>query len=209
MSSTFYSGPQWEQSSGPIITRDFHFDDLWPVGVDGDCAGGDKDLLEDGLHPVVAIGPNDANGNKAGRPHNLTGVVIACTDDAELAQVNVAEKVVARNYVANNTAYSSTTPITPDQSMAIGEPVWVDDSSGLPTGVTLSRSPINEENEANPLAGYLYYCQDELKNFAVGGPNRTAVWPKVDETGVVTYAVYCIMLTNDYGTSDLDVHKLG
>lgn len=209
MSTTFYSGPQWEQSSGPIITRDYHFDDLWPIGAHGDCAGGAKDDLEDGLHPVVAIGPNAANGDKTGRPGNLTGVVIACTDDAELAQVNVADKAIVRSYVANNTTYSGTTPITPDASMAIGEQVWVDDSSGLPTGVTLSRSPINEEQEANPLAGYLHYCQDEMQDYLVGGPNRTAVWPKEDDSGDVTYIEYCVMLVNDYGTSDLDVHELG
>jgi hypothetical protein len=202
MPDEFYSGPASEGSSGPIITRAYHFDDLWPVGAHGDDDGGAKDDLQDGLHPVVAIGPNAAGGTKSFRPINITGVVTSCNDDAEIAQVNVAPKVVVRNYVANIDEYSGGALSTYLTSMQIGRPVYVDDSSVLSTGVTLSTSPVNDDGAANPLAGYLYYCQDEMLDSGIGGPNASAVWPKIVANELVEDE-YCIMLVNDHGVSGL------
>lgn len=207
MSNYFYGYTEeadWQQSSGPIISRDYHVSDLWPVGAHGARDGSAKDLLEDGLHPVVAIGPNTAQGVKANRPINLTGVVIAVTEDdvtgnlEHIVEVNLAEKVVVRNYVANITSYSVGSPIF-TTSVDIGAPVYVDDSPDLSTGVTLSFSPLNDADAANPLAGYIYYCQDEFVNFFVGGPNVDAHYPRtVDAT--LDEEIYCVILTNDYGT---------
>ena len=211
MSNYFYGETveaHWEQSSGPIITRDYHVSDLWPVGAHGDRAGGAKDLLEDGLHPVVAIGPNTVEGVKANRPRNLTGVVISVTEDnvtgdlEHIVQVNLADKVVVRNYVANITSYSAGSPVF-TTSVDIGDPVYVDDSPDLSAGVTLSFSPVNDDSDdPNPLAGYIYYCQDELVNFFLGGPNVDAQYPRTVD-GTLDEEVYCIMLVNDYGTSGL------
>ena len=197
MPASFKSGPDWECSSGPIITRDYASTDLWPINTHGDRAGGAKDTLEDGLHPVVAIGPNAANGTKSNRPRNLTGVVVSYNEDADIAQVNVAGKVCVKNYVANVTSYSGGDPVF-TTTMSIGTPVYVDDSPDLGLGVTLSLSPWNDANAPNPLAGYLHYCQDEYLNSGVGGPNATAVWPKT-VAGTLVEAEYCIILDDDYG----------
>jgi len=183
----FYSGSDYEQSSGPIISRQFAVGDLWPVGATGKNDASACDILADGLHPVVAVGP------KASRPVNLTGVVMTYTND-NLVELNLADKFVVRAHVANVTAY----PATFDTSMAIGEPVYVDDSHELGDGCTLSRSPHNSHGEHNPLAGYLYYCQDEFYDSGVGGANAAAVWPKV-LTNELHENEYCIMLVNDFG----------
>lgn len=198
MPDEFMSGSDWEQSSGPIITRAYHWGDLWPIGEHGDDDGGAKDDLADGLHPVVAIGPNAADGTKAFRPVNLTGVVVSCNDDAEIAQINLAPKVVVRQPVANINEYSGGALSTYLTSMRIGQPVYVDDSSSLSTGTTLSTSAINDDGAANPLAGYLYYCQDEMLDSPVGGPNTSAVWPKTVADELVEDE-YCVILVNDNG----------
>lgn len=189
----FIAGSDYEQSSGPIISRQFAVTDLWPVGLHGKCDGSACDILEAGQHPVVAVGPNVANGTKSSRPVNLTGVVTSYTNDY-LVTLNLADKVVVRAYVANVTAY----PATFDTSMAIGEPVYVDDSHELGDGCTLSRSPHNSDGADNPLAGYLYYCQDEFYDRGVGGAGQTATWPKTVDNSLVE-AEYCVMLVNDYG----------
>ena len=196
MSATFKSGPDWECSSGPIVTRDFDASaDLWPEGVGGDAQGGDKDVLEEGMHPVFAI------GTKALRPKNLTGVVISYNEDNDRAQVNLGEKVCVKNYVSNVTSYSGTVPATYDNAVAIGRPVYVDDSNHLPAGVTLSMSPLNNnQGEANPLAGYIFYCQDDYDDTGVGGADANVSYPRTQAND--TASEYCILLTNDYGTGD-------
>ena len=114
--------------------------------------------------------------------------------------MNLADKVVVRNYVANVLTYTGT-PATFDTSMAIGEPVYVDDSAALSACVTLSRSPLNDANQANPLAGYLFYCQDEYLDGGIGGPNLSALWPKVLTNALHQDEIYCILLVNDYGNA--------
>jgi hypothetical protein len=196
MSATFKTGPDWECSSGPIVPRDYDASaDLWPEGVGGDAQGGDKDVLEDGMHPVFAIGTD------ALRPKNLTGVVISYNSANDRAQVNLGEKVCVKNYVSNVTSWTGTVPAGYDNAVAIGRPVYVDDSNHLSAGVTLSMSPLNNNGgEPNPLAGYIFYCQDDYDDTGVGGAGANVTYPRTQADD--TESEYCILLTNDYGTGD-------
>ena len=193
MPDDFTNGTDWEQSSGPLVIRAFDASaDLWPHGV---AAG--KDVLADGLHPVLAIGPT------ANRPINLTGVVVTYDATLDRAQMNLADKFVVRAYVANVLTYSQAAAATFDTSMAIGDPVYVDDSDDLSAGVTLSRSPLNEDDEANPLAGYLFYCQDDYDDTGVGGADANVSYPRTCANSLVEQT-YCVMLVNDCGIAGLD-----
>lgn len=187
----FTHGSDWECSSGPIIPRMFEFQDLWPQGVGGSVGGDDKDVLEDGLHPVLAIGP------RTNRPHNLTGVVM--TVHGKLANLNMADKVCVKQWVANVLTYEGGVAATFDGVMNVGDPVYVDDSDDLADGVTLSRSPKNASGDFNPLAGYLFYCQDEYHDEDVGGPNTGSIWPKVISGSSLVQEEYCVLLVNDSG----------
>jgi hypothetical protein len=189
----FYFGTDWESSSGPILSRAFHVADLWPVGLDSESdATGDKDLLADGLHPFVAIGP------KALRPVNLVGVVMTYHLGTTIAEVNLAPGFCAKAYVANVLTYNGGNPATFDQSLAIGEPVYVDDSVPLDSGITLSRSPLNDAANGNPRAGYLFYDQDDYADYAVGGPNSAADWPKTVANSLI-YTLVTVLLWPDAG----------
>jgi len=206
MPEYFYGEVEWECSSGPILTRAYDASaDLWPIGTTGDAQGGAKDVLADGDHPVVAIGP------KANRATNLTAVVVSYNSANDRAILNVADKVCVRSYVANVLTYSGTTAWTFDTSMAIGDPVYIDASNALGAGVTLSRSPLNNNSgEHNPLAGYLHYCQREYIDTGVGGEAAytdagvATAWPKVIADSLVEN-VYCIILVNDAGISGLSL----
>jgi hypothetical protein len=196
MSATFKSGPDWECSSGPIVTRDFDASaDLWPIGAGSELPSGDKDELEDGLHPVVAI------GLKAQRPINLTGVVISYNSANDRAQVNLGEKVCVKNYVSNVTSWTGTVPASYDTTVDIGRPVYVDDSNHLPAGVTLSMSPTNYNGDGNPLAGYIFYCQDDYDDSGVGGAGANVTYPRTQAND--TTSEYCILLTNEFGVGGL------
>lgn len=189
----FIHGPDWESSSGPILSRAFLLADLWPEGADSESdSTGDKDVLEDGYHPFLAIGP------KALRPLNLVGVVLTYSSDAGIVEMNLAPGFVGKAYVANVLTYNAGSPNTFDQSLAIGEPVYIDDSDSLPEGVTLSRSPLNDDGNGNPLAGYLFYDQDDYSDSGVGGPNATADWPKTVANSIV-YTLVSVMLWPDNG----------
>jgi len=180
------------------VTRDFDASaDLWPHGAGSELPAGDKDVLEDGLHPVLAV------GLRANRPINLTGVVISYNSDNDRAQVNLGEKVCVKSYVANVLTYSGTVPATFDNSIDIGSPVYVDDSSALGSGVTLSRSPLNNNGgQANPLAGYIFYCQDDYDDSGVGGAGANVSYPRSSGTTLTQYE-YCVMLTNNFGIAGL------
>lgn len=172
MVDEFYKGTDWQSSSGPIISRQLTTADLWPEGPDSESNGtGDKDDLADGLHPILAIGP------KANRPSNMVCSVMTYLADADLAQVNIAPGHIVKQYVANVLTYSTGSPNTYDTSLAVGDPVYVDDSDSLDSGVTCSRSPLNDDNAANPLAGYIWYDQNDYADFHVGGPNASAGMP--------------------------------
>lgn len=189
----FYSGTNWQSTSGPYLNRNWQDDDLWPHGPDSESDNtGDKDDLADGLHPFLAIGP------KALRPLNMVGVMVTYNSATGIAVMNVAPGFCAKSYVANVLTYSNDQPATFDQSLAIGEPVYIDDSNSLDSGITLSRSPLNDDGNGNPLAGYLFYDQDDYPDAGVGGPNLTADWPKACANSLV-YTLVTVMLWPDNG----------
>ena len=198
MPNHFITGTDWEQSSGPIISRMVHVADVWPQGTGamGEIAGGDKDVLANGDHPAFAVGA------KANRPNNLVGVVMTYEDDATLVVLNMADKFISRQWVANVLSYGTSVPNAWDAILALGDPVYIDDSEALSPGCTLSRSPLNQANSPNPLFGYIWYCQDDYADEGVGGPNHAAGLPLgVLSTFVET--LVCVMQVNDSGQSSL------
>lgn len=200
-----YGETDWQQSSGPQIDRKVHLGDLWPQV---DTAAAAKDALVDGLHPVFAIG---GQTTADGRPENATGVVKTYNADAEIAVVNVASKVIVRTYVSDILTYDpGVGPATFEAAPVIGQPVYVDDSATLGAGCTLSLSPLNDENPGlpNPLAGWLFYCQDEYQDYGIAGPNVDAVWPLAWDGAPGGEHLVCVMLTNDTGQSWADALQL-
>lgn len=203
MPDEFFTGTDWEQSSDPILTQMWDSEDLWPMGARS--GSGTKDDLVAGeapaKHPVVAIGGRTVAD---GRPENRTGVVVSYDHSLNMVTVEIGDGYVVRQYVANVLTYVATTAATFETAPVIGQPVYVDDSDDLSEGVTLSMSPLNEDGLANPLAGHLYYCQDEMQDYGVGGPNVDAQWPKswADE---LTETEVCVMLASDSGQACCDV----
>ena len=204
MTAEFYGALGWETSSGPMIVVQVHENDCWPVA--DNSGSGTKDELADGLHPVIAIG---GRTTADGRPENVTGVVISVfeglTEPLDLVQVNIATGYIVKNYVANILTYDGQgAPATFETAPVPGQPVYVDDSADLAEGVTLSMSALNEGGLPNPLAGYLWYCQTEYADAAVGGPNAAATFDIVLANELVQQA-YCILLTSDSGQSCCEV----
>lgn len=192
MPTEFYTGTDWECTSGPMVTRQVSLNDVWPEGEHNARDGTDKDILAAGKHPALAV------GLKANRPENMTGVVVSYNANANLVIMNFADKFCSRQYVANVLTYAGNSPATFDQSMSVGDPVYIDDSGDLTDGVTLSRSPLNEQGEDNPFFGYLFYCQDEYQDYGVGGPNAAAVWPKTVPNSL-DESVYCVLHVDSVG----------
>jgi hypothetical protein len=183
MTTVFLSGPDYEVSSGPLIIRRAHIDDVWPEG-----AGASKDDLEPGMHVFFAIGP------KGQRPQNVVGMVISYDTLTDLIELNVAPGSIYRAYVANVLTYNAGSPNTYEATLDKHVPVWVDDSTDLAAGVTLSRSPANEAAAANPLCGFTWPDQDEWTDSGVGGGN-TDPYPKSYASGVATaYLLTPVML---------------
>ena len=197
MPTEFFSGTDWEQSSGPIVSRKVAVADLWPEGAN---AVGTKDDLAGGLHPALAIG---GITTADGRPENVTGVVMTYTNDY-LVQMNIATGFIVRQFVSNILTYSGVTPATFETAPNIGMPVYVDDSAALSAGVTLSLSPLNSAGLANPQWGSLFYCQDEYRDGEVGGPNAAVTWPPT-WANEETETEVCVMHTADSGQTCCDV----
>lgn len=200
MTTEFYQGTDWQQSSGPYVIRQVQEADVWPVD-DNSESGAKDNLLTAGaynpaLHPVVAIGGRTAAD---GRPLNVTGVVVDVTASAtqaeSLVRLNIADGAIVRNYVANVTEYDGTVANTFETAPVPGQPVYVDDSQALAAGVTLSMAPLNEDGLRNPMAGVLIYCQDEYPNDMVGGPNAASAFDSSLSDSLVQQT-YCIMLIN-------------
>lgn len=187
MPDDFLSGTDWQGSSGPYIERQVALADLWPEGLNSESdAAGDKDVLVDGLHPVLAIGGQTAlNGRQVGQ---LTGVAVHYQTTG-LVQMNIARGMIVKAYVANILTHARTYETAP----VIGQPVYVDDSVIISSGVTLSLSPLNDNGVANPLAGWLWYCQDEYLDAGVGGPNVATIWPLTWANELVEAEV-CVLL---------------
>lgn len=190
MPDTFYASTGWEQSSGPITNIQVHEADIWPV--DDNSISGTKDTVDPGKHPVVAVG---GRTGADGRPLNLTGVVMTVlegiTEPVDLVQLNVADGFIVRQYVCN----IYTHPSTYEQAPIVGQPVYVDDSAALSAGVTLSLAAWNSANVPNPLAGYLWYCQDEYADAVVGGPNHVPLFDGA-LPNEKTEQEYCVLLVN-------------
>jgi len=208
MPDTFQEGTDWQQSSEPHVMRQCALGNLWPQGARS--GSGIKDTLavtdSPAKHPVLAIGGRTVNtpGDR-GRPENITGVVVSYSDSVHLVTLNLGEKYIVKQYVFNVLTYAQGAAATFETAPIIGQPVYVDDSDDLSEGVTLSLSPLNDGDLPNPLAGWLWYCQDEYYDYEVGGPNAAAQWPKdwADDPGD-EYEV-CVMLTNGTGQACCDV----
>jgi hypothetical protein len=184
----------WEDSSGPYVIVQVHESDIWPVADNSES--GTKDAIGSGLHPVIAIGGRTQADCRA---LNLTGVVTSftagLTTATGLVRVNIADGVIVRNWVANVTEYSGTSANAFEQAPVPGQCVYVDDSQALGEGVTLSLSPLNEDDLPNPLAGWLWYCEDEYADSSVGGPNESATFDGTLANSLVQQA-YCVLLSN-------------
>jgi hypothetical protein len=194
MPDEFQAGSDWQQSSEPHTIIQVHEADCWPVA--DNSGSGTKDALADGLHPVIAIGGRTAAD---GRPLNLTGVVVSyfagLTAPVGIAQVNIADGTIVRQYVSNVLTYAAGVPATFEQAPVVGQPVYVDDSDDLSEGVTLSMSPLNDADVRNPLAGYLFYCQDEYADASLGGPNTSSTFDGA-LPNEATEQEYCVLLVN-------------
>jgi len=192
MPATFYAGTDWEQSSEPHVFVDVQEGDCWPV--DDRSESGANDQLDAGLHPVVAVG----GIAESGRGSALTGVVVSVNLSAlgtatDRVVLNIADGAIVRQYVSNILTYSGEAPNTYEQTPVVGQPVYVDDSADLGAGVTLSMSPLNHAGAANPLAGYLWYCQDEIADGQVGGSRATATFDTA-LPNEATEQVFCVLL---------------
>ena len=192
--ATFYGDTlhDWQQSSEPHTFVDVQESDCWPV--DDRSESGTKDQLDDGLHPFVAIGEYAAPT----RPLNLVGVVTSVNLSAlgtatDRVVVNIAHGSIYRQYVSNILTYADSAPSTFEQTPQVGQPVYIDDSADLSEGVTLSMSPLNYEDTENPLAGVLWYCQDEIADGQVGGSRSTATFDTA-LANEATEQIYCVML---------------
>jgi hypothetical protein len=186
MSTDFYTGTNWEQSSGPLTVRAFQSNELWPAVADGKVA------LAAGDHPVLAV------GDKSFRGDCLTGVVVTYDAVALIAQVNIADGFVVRQYVANVSGYTGTSPNAWNATIDIGDAVFVDDSPVLAAGTTLSFAKTGSVG-VNPLAGYVYRCQDEFVDSYISGPNTTDTYPISVAAATTVYTELCILLVNDSG----------
>ena len=194
MPDEFYSAHDYEGSSGPLTIVHVHEADIWPVA--DNSGSGTKDAIGDGLHPVVAIGGRTAAD---GRPLNVTGVVLTfeagLTTATGHVQINIADGYVVKNYVANVLTYSGGAANTFETAPVVGQPVYVDDSDDLGEGVTLSMSPLNDAGVKNPMAGVLWYCQDEYADAAMGGPNSSSTFDTSLAEELVEQA-FCVLLIN-------------
>lgn len=180
MTAEFRSGSDWQGSSGPHIPRNVQSDDLWPHSTQGPAG---KDVLADGLHPILAIG-NDAVAE--GRAYDSpVGVMVTYNAAILRAVMNVAPRMVMHNYnVANVLTYGAPAPATFETSLQIGMRVYVDDSAALAAGVTLSLSPLNDAGLVNVFAGWLWYSQTEDEDVGIGGGNVDA-WPKTAANSLI------------------------
>jgi hypothetical protein len=135
----------------------------------------------------------------------VTGVVVSCNISAagtatDRVTVNIADGAIVRQYVSNILTYSGGSAYTFETAPVVGQPVYVDDSADLSNGVTLSMSPLNSAGLKNPMAGVLWYCQDEIADGQVGGSRSTATFD-TSLPNSETEQIYCVLLINN--TRDL------
>jgi len=108
-----------------------------------------------------------------------------------------------KNYVSNIAGYDGVGGAANAWEAApiIGQPVYVDDSTHLGAGCTLSMSPLSNGDPAqlrNPVAGVLWYCQDEYVDLGQGGPGESTGFPlSWTEDATAEYLV-CVLLINGW-----------
>lgn len=173
----FYTGTDWQGSSGPLIERNVILADIWPQGL----AQG-KDVLEPGMHNAFAIGP------VANQPFNIVGVSVSYNTTSGRIVMNIAPGFIFRAYVANVTGYAAGAPNAWAAAIDFGDPVYVDHSTDLPAGVTLSMSQSDEDGHINPLCGYVWRRQTEEPDTGIGGGN-TNPFPKSFTDGISTHTL--------------------
>lgn len=173
----FYTGTDWQGSSGPLIERNVILADIWPQGL----AQG-KDVLEPGMHNAFAIGP------VANQPLNIVGVSVSYNTTSGRIVMNIAPGFIFRAYVANVTGYAAGAPNAWAAAIDFGDPVYVDHSTDLPAGVTLSMSQSDEDGHTNPRCGYVWRRQTEEPDTCIGGGN-TNPFPKSFTDGISTHTL--------------------
>ncbi len=202
--SEFY-GHGYETSSIPLTIVDVLEHDVWPVDDNCETGVGGKDQLAVGLHPVIAVGATRAILD--GRPKNITGVVIGFTPGLTTAtgrvSINIADGYIVKNYVSNIKTYDGVAGAANGWEAApvIGQPIYVDDSTHLGAGCTLSMSPLNNGDPAqvrNPVAGVLWYCQDEYVDSAQGGSGTATGFPLSWTSDANAEYLVCILLANGW-----------
>ncbi len=82
----------------------------------------------------------------------LTGTVL--TVDADVAVIDFTKTMVYQHSVRNVLTYSNGEEAT-FGAINIGDPVFYDRSTTMPSGVYLSTSPLDNTGAANPLFGYV------------------------------------------------------
>jgi hypothetical protein len=178
MPATFLTGSDWESSSGPIIARNVHPDDLWPHS--GTVAN--KAALAEGMHVPFAIG-------LVGNNNALTVVGVSMSYNATSLRtvLNIAPGFVFKAYVSNVLTYNAGVPNTWGVNLAVGTPVYLDRSfvAGI-AGTNLSLSPLDSAGNNNPRAGFVMPDQDEDVDTGIGGGNADA-FPKAFEDAVSTH----------------------
>lgn len=173
----FYTGSDWQGSSGPIIPRNYILSELWPQGL----AQG-KDVFEPGMHQAFAIGPN------ANQPLNIVGVSTTYNTTSGRIEMNIAPGFIFRAYVANVLTYNAGAPNTWAATLNVGDFVYLDHSTDLPAGTTLSRSPLDEDGHGNPRCGIVCRRQTEDPDTGIGGGNAE-VFPKSFTDGASTHTL--------------------
>ena len=181
MPALFYTGTDYECSSGPYVNRKAVTADLWPEG------GGQATLLE-GDHPFLAF------GRVADRPNNVVGVVITYNTATDQAVLNVAPGFIAKSEVCNISGYSGAVANAWAAALDNYEPVWIDDSTEVGPGATLSRSAANSAGALNPMAGMVWPDQDEFDDSGVGGVDGDPFPVSFSTSSDEAWLTVCVML---------------
>ncbi len=88
----------------------------------------------------------------------LTGTIISVDAGASIAVINFAPGFVLRTTVRNVLTYAGAENTW--GAINIGDPVYYDDTAGMPAGTYLSTSPLDTGGNANPLFGRVVPVSD-------------------------------------------------
>ena len=185
-----YQGTDWAESAlANVPSPKYHFDDVWPQGVGSASDGSDKDPLEAGDHVFLAVGPKTDRTVKT-----LVGFTSVVVEEAEQLELRTTPNEACKAKISNVLTYDQGDPATFVTSIDVGMLVYLDDSPGLPTDVTLSFSPLNAAGDANPLAGIIHRGQSDYDDSGVGGFGASTDFPVTvaDELTEVQFAVMLI-----------------